>query len=276
MVCSQRGNKMTPNEGKKRDTMKKSTRILLVIVLCLVLIAISLPGKLSFNSYQYDDASRYTAGDGKIRQKVKNIDISWVAGDVNIALHGGDEIILRETASRKLKTAEQMHWLLDGDTLYVKYVRSGKLFSSNLDKELTLLLPDGLKLDDVKVTCVSAQLEADLPETDSVRIESVSGPADVMLEKTENVRINTVSGDVVLRTAAAPDSVKMDAVSADLTIQLPGNAGFTADVDSVSGNISGDLLEGMGDVKEYTRGNGECSITMNSVSGDLHLDAYTR
>lgn len=256
--------------------MKKSTRILLVIVLCLVLIAISLPGRFSSSNYNYDDAARYTAGDGKIDQRVKNIDVSWVAGKVEIARHGGDEIILTEKASRGLKENEKVHWMVDGDTLYVKYVRAGKVSFNWLDKDLTLLLPEGVEMDDIRIAGVSAQIDADLPEAESVAVESVSGAADVTFQRTETVRANTVSGDMTLRFAAAPERIEADGVSADLTVLLPENAGFTADMDSVSGRIGGDLTEGGGKVKNYTRGNGACSISMDSVSGDLLLDTYTR
>lgn len=253
--------------------MKKSTRILLVIILCLVLVAISLPGRFSFNHYEYDNAGRYTAGGCTIDQPVKTIDLSWISGKVKIARHSGDEIRLTETASRKLKEAEQVHWLLDGDTLYVKYVRAGKLYSSRMDKELTLLLPEDLHLDGIRISGVSAQIGADLPQADAVSIQSVSGDADVALQQAGTVRIDTVSGDVALRMTAAPRSIDADAVSADVTIRLPESAGFHAELDSVSGRVGGSLLEGAVDVKAYTRGSGECRITMNSVSGDLRLDA---
>lgn len=256
--------------------MKKSTRILLAIVLCVVLVAISLPGKLSFNNYKYDDASRYNAGGGEISQQVEKIDVNWVSGKVNIALHDGDEIILSETASSKLKTAEEVHWLVDGDTLYVKFQRAGRLFSSMQDKELTLLVPEDMKLDKIVVSSVSAEVEAELPEADAVQIDSVSGEAEVTLRKTETVRANTVSGDMTLRFATEPDSIDADSVSGDVTVQLPENAGFTAKLDSVSGKVGGELMDGSGDGKTCIRGNGECSISMDSVSGDLRLDAFTR
>lgn len=256
--------------------MKKSTRILLAVILCLVLVAISVPGIFSFNTYNYDKANRYTAGGCEIESRVEAIDISWIAGKVNIACHDGDEIILSETASRKLKTAEKVHWMLDGDTLYVKYVRAGKGYSNRLDKELTLLLPEKLQLDQMQISVVSANVEAELPEAEVVNMNSVSGEVEMSLQQTKNVQVDTVSGDVQLFCAAAPENIRADGVSADMTVQLPENAGFAAELDSVSGRISGQLLEGSTGEKSYTCGSGECHIRMNSVSGDLKLDAYHR
>ena len=105
---------------------------------------------------------------------------------------------------------------------------------------------------------------------------SVSGEVEMSLQQTKNVQVDTVSGDVQLFCAAAPENIRADGVSADMTVQLPENAGFAAELDSVSGRISGQLLEGSTGGKSYTRGSGECHIRMNSVSGDLKLDAYHR
>lgn len=256
--------------------MKKLFRILIVIALCLVLVAIYLPGAFSFIGYHYDDAGRYSVGDCTIDKKVKNIDIDWIAGQVNIALHDGDEVILTETASRKMKDAEKVHWLLDDNTLYVKFGRSGRINFSNLNKELTLLLPESMNLDEVQVSSVSATVNAELAEADCVDIHSVSGKAKVTLQQAETVKTDTVSGDMLLCFANEPDSIKANSVSGNVTVQLPRNTGFTADMDSVSGRISGDMLGNTDDSKNYTRGNGDCDIRMNSVSGDLTLDEYDR
>lgn len=256
--------------------MKKSTRIVLVILLCLLLIAISVRGNFSINGYTYDNAGRYTAGDAEITAKVEAIDLSWIAGKVTIARHDGESILLSESASRKLKTAEQLHWLLEGDTLYVKYVRSGARTSNSLDKELTLLLPGDMPLDSMQLAVVSADIRAELPPADALTVQSVSGAAEVALSKTATARITTVSGDVLLRCAAAPDSIDLESVSGNAAIHLPEDAGFEADLDSVSGKVSGSLLEGREGKGPFTAGDGACRIRMDSVSGDLRLDAYTR
>lgn len=133
-----------------------------------------------------------------------------------------------------------------------------------------------MQLDDVLISVVSAEVEAELPAAESVRVNSVSGAADVMLLRADAVKVDTVSGDVVLRCAAVPGSIDADAVSGDVTVLLPENAGFTAEVDSVSGRIGGQLLDGAGDGKTYTRGNGACRIRLDSVSGALRLDAYVQ
>lgn len=256
--------------------MKKSTRILLIIVLSLALIVISVPKWFSFNSYNYDNAGRYTAGGSVIAQKVERIAVDWIAGEVTIEQHSGDEIILSETASRKLKQQEQVHWLVDGDTLYVKYVRAGRNYSTRLDKELTLVLPDSLNLEEIVISGVSADIQADLSDAERVCVQNVSGDTHMILGRTGALRVENVSGNVTLSCQNVPGSIDVNTVSGHATVLLPETAEFTATLDSVSGRIGGQLLEGVADAESFTRGNGGCDIHMNSVSGSLQLDACER
>lgn len=256
--------------------MRKFIRILVVIVLCLVLIGIWAPDWLRFGGYHYKHASRYTAGGAALHQKVENLDISWISGKVKIERHKGDEIILSETCDERLKEAEEVHWLVEDDTLYVKFVRSGKRYSSKLNKNVTLKLPEKMNLEHVLISTVSAGVEADLPKAERMEMNGVSGGVDVTLEKADTVKLSTVSGDALLSFAAAPRRIDANGVSASLTVELPENTGFTADLDSVSGHISGQLLDGLNSTKAYTRGDGDCTIHMDTVSGNLRLDAYDR
>lgn len=256
--------------------MKKSTRILLIIALTLLLIFISVPGLMKNSLYRYDDASRYTAGESEITGKISAIDIDWVSGDIAVARYDGDRIILKETSSRRLKASEQVHWLVDDGTLYVRFVRSGTRYSRLLGKELTLLLPEDLQLEDIHIITVTSDVEGDLPAAAEVILQGVSSNMDVTFAETKAVEVDTVSGDLTLRFPVAPESISADAVSADITIQLPQEAGFTAELDSISGDLAGRLLDSAASGKHYVRGDGACRIDADAVSGNLTIDPYTR
>ena len=256
--------------------MKKSTRILLMIVLTLVLIAITVPEVFSGSAYRYADAGRYTAGEGEISGSISAIDLSWINGDVSVVRHSGDRIILKENASRRLKQAEEIHWLVEGETLYVRFVRSGTRSAGRLRKDLTLMIPEDLTLEVFEITTVSAEVNAELPAAEVITIQGVSGNMDMIFAETERVEVDTVSGDLTLRFPAGPERIDVDVVSADVTIQLPREAGFTADLDSISGDLAGQLLDGTAGEKHYVHGDGACIIEADAVSGNLTLDPYIR
>ena len=285
--------------------MKKITLLLLLTVLCLLLTSCASVG------YVYTDAKKYTAGGTRIDGRVEDIDINWIDGTVNIARHDGNGIILKETSGKKLSQDEELHWYLDGKELKVQYAASGFRRMNGLQKELTVLLPAGLELDDVKINVASAEVQADGIEADEINVNTASGRvalrqvghaekvavntasggvavavADVDTLKiatasgkviadvyqADEVKVDTASGAVVLQFAQMPDQIKANSVSGSVTFQLPANGGFTADVDSLSGSVRGNLdMHTRGD-GEYVYGNGDCRIEVDTVSGSVKFD----
>lgn len=246
--------------------MKKSTVILLLIALILLLSCCSV------NAYRYPDSRRYSAGGTKVSGRVENVDISWIDGSVTIGYHDGEGVLLSEEGGKRLKEAEELHWWLDGKTLYVKYAESGFHLGLSLGKELTVLLPEGLALEQLTIQVVSAGVEAEDITADGITINTVSGAVRVGAAHTEQLTANAVSGDLTLRFAGVPDKVEAATVSGSVTIALPENAGFHADVDTVSGSVGGDLRMEQLDRGEYASGNGGCAIDVETVSGNVYLN----
>lgn len=287
--------------------MKKTARLLLLLTaLCLLLCSCTSLG------YVYPNADKYTAGGARIDQRVEDIDINWVDGMVTIEYHNGNEIILKETEN--LSRDQELRWLLDGRQLKVQYAASGLRALSGLQKELTVLLPAGLVLDDVKINVASAEVQADgieadeinvntasgqvalrqtghaekvtvntasgdvavaLSDADELKLNTASGKVIADIYQADEVKANTVSGNVVLQFANLPDTLKADSVSGKVNLLLPAGSGFTADVESLSGSVRGDLdMKKLGD-GEYVYGNGRCRIEVDTVSGNVVFDENT-
>lgn len=275
--------------------MKKTTLILLLTALCLLLCSCHSGSgvTVNFGSYTYSDADRYTAGGGRIPGSASNIEINWLDGNVNIAYHDSDEIVLSETSPYRLSEESELHWLLDGTTLQVQYAASGFRTLSGLDKQLTVLLPDSLRPESIRVASASADVQTDGLTAGAFSIDTASGNADLRIASVDQLVINTVSGKVDmdceqmnelivdtvsaglnLRLARTPDRIDVNAVSGSVTISLPDGAGFTADVSTVSGDVSGSLpTKHHG--SQYTSGDGRCRIQISTVSGNIRFDALT-
>lgn len=248
--------------------MKKKTLIVLLIALCLVL------GSCGFHTGTYS-AWGYQAGEGHVTDRVKNVEINWVDGSVQVAYHGSNEITFSETSQRKVDKDGELRWKVDGDTLRIEYAAPGFRSWFSPEKDLTLMLPENLMLDTLKINVVSAQVWGnDLKVDEEARVQSVSGEVQLgFADAPRKVNTDTVSGDMELRFAQTPEAITADAVSGDMTIYLPRNAGFTAKVESISGRVQGDLPVEKLDKEHYTCGNGACSISMDSVSGDVWFNA---
>lgn len=286
---------------------KKLTLIAIIAVAVLILSACSPVG------IRYANSNRYTSGDASISDRVRELNINWADGSVSVQYHRGSRVEVSETAGHSMNKDQRLHWYLDGNTLNIQYAASGSHVLSNLNKQLTVLLPDDLRLDDLRINVASAQVEADGVDAENIRIctasgriavrqqgrceelkvDSASGGVAVELDKVDKLNINTasgavyvnaaqlekadvscVSGKVTMQFADAPDRVDVETVSGDATLLLPRDAGFTAELDSATGKLGGELIKGShGD--EATVGNGKCIIDMDSVSGDLTIDENT-
>lgn len=191
---------------------------------------------------------------------------------MTIGCHDGSDVLLSERSGKVLDGASELRWWLDGDTLYVKYAESGFSLSGNLNKALTVLLPRGLALDTLKVNVVSSDVTATDVTAARFELDTVSGDVQVDAADMENVETDTVSGDVTLRFAHAPESVEVDSVSGDVSVGLPEGAGCTLDTDTVSGNVRTGLQMELRDGR-YMYRDGSCRISVETVSGDIRLDA---
>lgn len=169
--------------------MKKFALVLLLIIVCVCAVGCSSIG------YVYTDARHYTAGDARISDRVDELDINWIDGAVYIEYYNGSDIRLSETSTRDLKKDQQLHWYLDGKTLRVQYAASAVPIGNSLNKELTVLIPNDLRLDDAHIAVASAMVEADGLNAKKIKIDSASGQVALrQLGEAEEINVNTASG----------------------------------------------------------------------------------
>jgi len=162
--------------------MKLILVLLLILAMCFgVMHSCDLP--LSLSSYRYENADRYTAGSGSLYawdEIVRQLDIDWISGNVTVQYHDEDYIAVSETTSRTLDKDNLLHYWLDGDTLRIRFAKSGRFPSASLrDKELTVLLPRDTVLRDLSVETVSADIFLRDITADGFHLESVSGDMEL-------------------------------------------------------------------------------------------------
>ena len=219
---------------------------LLLIALCLVFTG------CSRTSLVYDDSDKYAAGDATISEPVRNLDLVWISGGVKIAYHPENTILLSESANRSLSEENSMRWYLDGDTLRIRYAASGKLNFFNfrdLNKQLTLTLPEDFRGQRIQFDLTSANLTAPFLAA-------------------QEMEIALVSGDVSLTSEA--NHLKLETVSGHVALTLPRNAGCTLRFSSISGDFTSALpISASG--KKYLLGDGQSAFSIDTTSGDLDL-----
>ena len=248
--------------------MKTNKLLTIVIAVCgIILLAAVALGFLGINTYNYDHAEEYTAGETDITGTVRNLDIDWTSGKVTIASHDADTITLRETSRSAISEDFQLRWWLDGDTLRVKFAKSGYrhggffgLFSGQ-EKELILTLPAGLELNEVNIDTASAGQEINDLRAEKLDVDSASGRILVNAAQIGNIDAYASSGNVNIHVEKA-EKIEIDTASGAINVTA-GQVG-KIEVNSASGAVNAeinDLDEG-----DFHTASGSVTIRTNRLN----------
>ena len=139
--------------------------------------------------------------------------------------------------------------------------------------EYSLTIPAGASLDEVKLVSGDVDIKGVGGE---VRVGTVSGNVDAQGLR-GRADISSVSGDVRVTFDRASARMKLHSVSGDVVAMLPSDANVEVRANTVSGDISNefglDVDHGkyVGHHLNGRIGNGEGSLELNSVSGEIKV-----
>ena len=112
--------------------MSSNKKMTTIAVICAVFLiaaaAIAIGSICNVMGATYENAESYTKGAADISENVKNLDIHWTSGRINVAYHKENTVLLEESANKSISADMEMRWWLDGDTLRVQYSKSGAHF----------------------------------------------------------------------------------------------------------------------------------------------------
>ena len=179
--------------------MNRKQIITLALVLCAAVlaaaVAMGVGDIFQAAGFTYADAEKYTVGEAEITETVKNLEIGWINGKVSLEYHSGSTIELREKSNRTISADMQMRWLLDGDTLKIQYAKSGFRLGRNQEKELTVLLPEGIVFGHVNISATSGDLNIPSLQVETLNLAATSGGIRAAAEAA-TVSAGTTSGDI--------------------------------------------------------------------------------
>lgn len=236
--------------------------IMLVCAVALIAAAVFSVGNLfGFSGLSWANAEKYTVGNAEITQPVRNLDIQWTSGEVNIAYHGESTVTLQEQANKKLSEDQRMRWWLDGDTLRVRYDEPRfRLFSfNNPEKKLTVTLPEGTALLEAEIQATSGAVNIPAVIADRLTVHVTSGSVNAtaaarvvscgvtsgtmslrLRQDAEDVDVGSTSGSILLE-AESIQKVKLGSTSGDILAGVKRAGSFEAQ--STSGSVQAVLGE---------------------------------
>jgi len=250
----------------------------------------------------FDEVGRYEIS----QSGLDTIEISWIAGEVTVIPHDGDEIIVTEYAQRDLRNNEQFFVRAYGGTLRINYVERG-FRNINILKRLQVLVPHELSANmrELYINSASGLITVDDITADILNLNSTSGAVEVsgafqradlgsvsgairMVNAAENSRVDvsnvsgattisgffdrvdvsSISGSVAMRSEAMPASTDISTVSGSITIALPSDGeSISVNHTSVSGRLTSDI--------PHTTTSGRAQIDVSTVSGSTRIEAIS-
>ena len=133
--------------------MGRKRCLVFVLALCLAMLAGCQGSGIQnqVTTVTYDHPESYTAGGGETTQPVERVAIDWYNGSVTVARHDGDAVAFSETANRTLEEGLTLRWRVEDGTLSLVYCQAGQVQLGDLEKDLTVLLPRDLTLEELEV-----------------------------------------------------------------------------------------------------------------------------
>ena len=157
-----------------------------------------------------------------------------------------------------------------------------------LKKNLTVAIPENWLCENLEIEAASAGLEVHKLSFGNVEIDNASGAIGFENCSVDSLDVDTASGDVIfsgslnqldcdsasasiaLNLSNVPRKVDVDTASGNVDIVLPDNAGFTVEMDALSGKFRSefDYHETNG---RYVSGDGSCNIQVDAMSGNVNI-----
>lgn len=230
-----------------------------------MLAALLLSGCRAVNEYFNDE--RYQTGPVELTDKVDSLNIEWASGAVEIVY--GDGVSVTETANRALDERTSLQWCLDGTTLSIRFCAPRQVVGAlNLQKTLTVTLPEGTKLGALNISSASGDVTTAAIAAQTVGINTASGAVHTELIGCETAEIDTASGAVEAALSGCKDT-KIVTASGKVKASLTDCE--TVSLETASGDI-GAVLTGCG-TAEIDTASGKQTITVTDSLRELSVDS---
>lgn len=267
----------------------KNFRTILVAALAAAML-ICLSGCTVKLNYNYDNADKYIPGDREITERIENIDIDYMAGNVTVKGDKTTNVTVKETSKTEIEDKLKVHTWVEGNTLHVKYCAAGKgLGIKDLEKSLEITVPADVKFadlsiddsaGDISVDCSADNYDIDASagnitviqhgESDEISIDDSAGGVDVTAETVKKLDIDLSAGNLKLSADKAPESSEIDVSSGNIELYMPEKIDLTLGADISSGDFNSDIpFTVNGD--DYLFGNGKNKMDIDVSAGDVNI-----
>ena len=225
---------------------------------------------------------------------IRQLEIEWAAGTVTIQ-PGAQTDSIRFWDDYSGDEKYLLAYKVSDGKLKIQYCEEdledfpfGIHLSGPRQKNLTVAVPESWFCEDLEIEAASAKLEIHKLNFGNVEIDNASGAIGFENCSVDSLDVDTASGDlifsgslnqldcdsasatIVMNLSNVPRKVDVDTASGNVDIVLPENAGFTVQMDALSGKFRSefDYHETNG---RYISGDGACNIQVDAMSGNVNI-----
>lgn len=271
--------------------MKKSTRIMLIISICLISVgiifsAVGIAGNASwrkavtggmwdtmlFTSDHYGNDFRK---DGTYHTRADNlhtIKIDWYYGDISIEIYNGSDILISETSEEPVTKDNFLRYRAEDHTLKILSAAntaeirfSPENPSAEPEKDLTIKIPKSFadRLNNLKISTISSDISICGLTLENLDLSSENGDFKSRGLKADTADIYLGEGSMKADFLTCPSKLSFYANRGDCLLGLPKNSRADCSYYTLSGQVRNDFEKANGKHSEN-----DCSDSLKNSSGN--------
>ena len=205
-----------------------------------------------------------------------SLNINWVAGEITIVPHDGNEIHVTEFAQRDLRDNETLRVSIDGGTLTIRFRERSAIAGNMPRKNLEVLVPRELSesLTMLSVNTTSGGVSVTDFEALTVNISSISADVEISGVVSQSIDISAISGAI---TATSIRAGRLDTDSVSGAVNISEALATTLYVNTISGrantrgafdNVDVSTVSGGAIIRSSTAPN---RMNVSTVSGAIEV-----
>ena len=222
---------------------------------------------------------------------IRELEIEWVSG--NILIQSGDVAEIQISESGVTDADYVMQVRQKEEKLSIAFAQGTQSFlglgiQGELSKDLTVVVPASWACEDLEIDVASAKVEIQGLTVRDLEFNGASGECNFTDCTVDSLDVNTASGDVYFtgslrdfdceaasasvyaKLSNVPEEMDLETMSGLMDITLPEDAGFTVSMESMKASFSSEF-DTTTQGNRYVCGNGQCKISVESMSGEVIL-----
>lgn len=232
----------------------------------------------SSSSTFFGEIGEYSIGNAEIEiGSIKEIDINWHNGDVELVEYDGDKIKIEEISEKGLRSDDRLRYLSKNGKLVIRYANDteNSLTDDELYKELNIYIPkrDKSLINEIKLSTINSNSKIDVNNIGSLRLDSVNGDTEVF-GSYKGMELSSASGNINLKIQDCPDNMTINAVNGNINLEMPENDGFEVEYDIKNGDFVCQFpVTSKGNYAIYKKAKSD--LNLFTVNGDINITKYT-